>query len=389
MNAATAFEFRAPPHVLFGPGASSRVAETLDKRRAAPGRVFVVTDAGCLAAGVCAVALTALETAGFDPIVFDGVIADPPEGVVLAASAQAERVKPDAVIGLGGGSAMDVAKLVAVRLTSDQALDGMYGVDKVRGARLTPLVQIPTTAGTGSEATPIAIVTTGETTKMGVVSPQLYADAVILDPNLTLGLPAEVTAATGIDAMVHAIEAYTTKLKKNPVSDALAKESLRLLNGHLARACADGSDLDARGAMLLGAFLAGQAFANAPCAAVHALAYPLGGRFHIPHGLSNALVLPHVLRFNADVAAPLYAELAVILTPDARGDAQTLSEAVISHLAALSREVGIPSRLRDMGISHNHLPQLAEDAMQQTRLLQNNPKEVQLQDAKAIYEHAW
>ena len=194
---------------------------------------------------------------------------------------------------------------------SDQALADIYGIGNVTGKRL-PLVQVPTTAGTGSEVTNIAIVTTGATTKMGVVAPQLYADLAILDAALTLGLPPIVTAATGIDAMVHAIEAYTSKHKKNPLSDALAREALSLLSSNLIRACEQGDNLEVRQAMLLGACLAGQAFSTAPAAAVHALAYPIGGIFHVPHGLSNSLVLPHVLRFNLPNAAKLYAELAAI-----------------------------------------------------------------------------
>ena len=200
----------------------------------------------------------------------------------------------------------------------------MYGIGKVQGARL-PLVQVPTTAGTGSEVTNISIVTTGATSKMGVVAPQLYADLAILDASLTLGLPPAVTAATGIDAMVHAIEAYTTAHLKNPLSDMLARQALSLLSSNLVRVCRNGQDLAARQAMLLGAMLAGQAFSNAPVAAVHALAYPIGGMFHVPHGLSNALVLPHVLRFNLGHATPLYAELAAIVAPQAtrqRGSAR-------------------------------------------------------------------
>ena len=207
------------------------------------------------------------------------------------------------VIGFGGSS-MDVAKLVAVLCHGAQPLETMYGINQIQGGRL-PLVQVPTTAGTGSEVTPISIVTTGETTKSGVVAPQLYADAAYLDAELTVGLPPAATAATGVDAMVHAIEAYTSKRLKNPLSDHLAVLALKLLGANLLTACRDGHDIQARSNMLLGAMLAGQAFANAPVGGVHALAYPVGGIFHVPHGLSNALVLPAVLRFNAQAAATL------------------------------------------------------------------------------------
>ena len=244
--------------------------------------------------------------------------------MVLAAAEKSRQFGSEIIVGLGGGSSMDVAKLIAVLADGSQALSTMYGIDKITARRL-PLVQIPTTAGTGSEVTPISIVTVGETSKAGVVSSALYADLTILDAELTMALPPKITAATGIDAMVHAIEAYTSRLKKNPLSDMLAREALRLLSANLLTACRDGSNRAAREAMLLGATLAGQAFANAPVAAVHALAYPIGGVFHVAHGLSNALVLPHVLRFNLPVAAALYAELAEIIVPSlAKGTGSAL-----------------------------------------------------------------
>ena len=263
----------------------------------------------------------------------------------------------------------------------------MYGIGNVKGGRL-PLIQIPTTAGTGSEVTPISIVTTGETTKMGVVSPQLYADLAVLDATLTVGLPPKVTAATGIDAMVHAIEAYTTKLKKNPLSDMLACQALALLGNNIVVACEDGKNLAARQAMLLGAMLAGQSFANAPVAAVHALAYPIGGIFHVPHGLSNSLVLPHVLRFNAPEAVGMYAELAEIVCPQVAGSAEAKCQALIAHMEGLAGRLGIETSLREVGIAESDLDRLADDAMLQTRLLTNNPRIVTRDDARAIYAAA-
>jgi alcohol dehydrogenase len=269
---------------------------------------------------------------------------------------------------------------------SSQQLAQIYGIGNVKGQRL-PLVQVPTTAGTGSEVTNIAIVTTGETTKMGVVAPQLYADLALLDASLTLGLPPLVTAATGIDAMVHAIEAYTSRHKKNPLSDNLAREALRMLSRNILTAVEDGGNLAARQAMLLGACLAGQAFSNAPVAAVHALAYPIGGIFHVPHGLSNSLVLPHVLRFNAAHAAPLYAELADIVVPG-NGSPAARTEALIAEMQRIAARSGIQTQLKDMGILDADLDRLADDAMRQTRLLGNNPRELTRDDARAIYAAA-
>jgi alcohol dehydrogenase len=261
-------------------------------------------------------------------------------------------------------------------------------VESVRARRL-PLVMVPTTAGTGSEVTSIAIVTTGESTKAGIVNSALLADTVLLDASLTLGLPPAVTAATGIDAMVHAIEAYTSVLRKNPVSDMLAREALRLLSGNLMRVFQDGQDLAARQAMLTGALLAGQAFENAPVAAVHALAYPLGGIYHLTHGVSNALILPHVMRFNSPACATLYAELAEVVLPGIQGTAGQRCDAFIAHMADLTARTGLPLRLRDCDIAEAAIATLAESAMGQQRLLRNNPLPVSLDDARAIYQAAW
>src|SRR5690606_10969030 len=310
------------------------------------------------------------------------------EHVVEAICAQAQSQGTDLVLGFGGGSSMDVAKLVAIRLGSDQPLQEMYGVDKVRGERL-PLVLVPTTAGTGSEVTPISIVTTGATTKSGIVSRQLYGDMAILDAELTLGLPAPITAATGIDAMVHAIEAYTSKRLKNPLSDHLAVLALRLLMGNLVKVCENGQDLQARSAMLLGSMLAGQAFANAPVAAVHALAYPLGGRFHLPHGLTNALVLLPVMEFNVPAATASYAQLEREVLPGVQGDDAAQAKALLGHLRELIAATRLPLRLLDHGVKEADISQLAADAMLQTRLLVNHPRDVGETDAVAIYQHAY
>jgi alcohol dehydrogenase class IV len=247
------------------------------------------------------------------------------------------------------------------------------------------LILVPTTAGTGSEVTAIAIVTTGEGQKKGVVTPIIIPDWAVLDADLTLGLPPLITAATGIDAMVHAIEAYTSKRLKNPVSDMLAREALALLGANIDEACRNGSNREARQNMLLGAMLAGMAFSNAPVAAVHALAYPIGARFHVPHGLSNSLVLPAVLRFNAGSAPELYAQLADILVPSCAGTTAAKTDLLVEHLTALPFDLGLPTRLSQVGIGEADLPVIAADAMLQTRLLVNNPRTVTLADAHAIY----
>jgi alcohol dehydrogenase class IV len=383
-----AFTFSTVPHLVSEAGASIKTGALTIQHFPSARKALIVTDPGFLRTGLVAPVEVSLRSAGLAVTVWSDVVADPPEAVVLQAAADARAAEVDLVIGLGGGSSMDVAKLIAVLAASDQPLSAMYGIGNVHGPRL-PLIQIPTTAGTGSEVTPISIVTTGATTKMGVVSPRLYADLVILDAELTIGLPSKVTAATGIDAMVHAIEAYTSRVKKNPLSDMLALQALRLLSANLVAACENGRDLHARQAMLLGAMLAGQAFSNAPVAAVHALAYPIGGIFHVPHGLSNALVLPHVMRFNASHAAPLYAELAAIIAPDAAGSDEARSHVLIAAMERMAAQVGIETRLREVGIAAADIDALADGAMLQTRLLTNNPREVSRADAHAIYTAAW
>jgi alcohol dehydrogenase len=381
------FSFSTVPHIVCEPGAARKLGALARQHFSVARHALIVTDAGFLKTGLVDAPAADLRAAGFEVSLYTDVLADPPEAIVLKAVADARSRNIDLVVGLGGGSSMDVAKLIAVLVNSDQDLNSMYGIGNVRGGRL-PLIQIPTTAGTGSEVTPIAIVTTGETTKMGVVDPKLYADLAILDAELTIGLPSKVTAATGIDAMVHAIEAYTTRLKKNPLSDMLARQALTLLSANLTAACEDGRNIAARQAMLLGAMLAGQSFANAPVAAVHALAYPIGGIFHVPHGLSNSLVLPHVLRFNAPVAMALYAELAGIVAPKATGSDEARAMALIAELEQLAERVGIETRLAQVGIRESDLERLADDAMLQTRLLGNNPREVTRADAFAIYAAA-
>ena len=384
-----AFRFQTVPTLIVEFGAARRLGALLRAQFPALECPCVVTDGFLHKSGLLDPALADLAAHGSNATVIDDVIADPPEHIVLEATARARSAGAEIVLGLGGGSSMDVAKLIAALAPQQQQqLSEMYGVNKVTVQRL-PLVQMPTTAGTGSEVTAVSIVTVGEARKMGVVAPQLIADLAILDAELTLGLPVAATAATGIDAMVHAIEAYTSAHLKNPVSDMLAIKALELLSRNLLPACEDGNNRDAREAMLLGATFAGQAFANSPVAAVHALAYPIGGIYHVPHGLSNALVLPHVLRFNADSAAHLYAELADVVVPGTTGSARDKTQALIENLERMIAETAIPARLRDVGIEREGLGRMASDAMLQTRLLVNNPRPVSEADALAIYNAAF
>ena len=378
------FQFRTAPRVVCEPGAAAKLSVYLSELGIT--KPLLITDPGLMSINLVPPLIEAMKQAGLDCVLFDGVAEDPPESVVHVAVELGRQC--DGVIAVGGGSSMDVAKVAAALLGGTQALAQMYGVDQVKGARL-PLVLVPTTAGTGSEVTPVAVITTGETTKAGVSSGVLLPDIAVLDVDLTLGLPARISAMTGIDAMVHAIEAFTSKIKKNPMSDMLAKESLRMMVEALPKVLRNGQDRAARSAMLLGAHLAGQAFANAPVAAVHALAYPVGGHFHIPHGLSNSLVLPAVLRFNELQAAHLYAELYDCLNTASQGSVADRSQAFIALMEGMIADSGLPATLKDAGIPEAFLPTLAEDAMLQQRLLINNPREVTFDDALAIYQRAY
>jgi alcohol dehydrogenase len=377
----SAYQFSYGPKLLSGAGASAKIAELVP-----PGPCLFVTDARVRELGLPSGALAALEAGGTDIVLFDAVEADPSRATVVAAAAAGANCA--SVVGFGGGSPMDVAKLAAYLIASGDDLDTLWGVGKATGPRL-PLVLVPTTAGTGSEATPVTVITVEGAEKRGVSSPVLVPDWAVLDATLTLGLPRDVTAATGIDAMVHAIEAYTSVRLKNPMSDLLAREALRLLSSNLLRACDRPDDLEARAAMLLGAHLAGVAFANAPVAGVHALAYPLGGHFHVPHGLSNALMLTHVLSHNLHAAMTSYAELGLLLDPSLAGQGQQAQAGgLIEHLSALGRAAGVPQRLSEVGVTAGDLGMLAREAMKQERLLVNNPCPISEADARRLYQAA-
>ena len=377
------FDFATTPRAMIAPGLASTPAKWPGDFPA--GQIFVVTDPGLVRAGVVDPMLEALRAQGSTVTLYQDVEADPPEARVLAVVAAAVAAKASMIIGIGGGSSLDTAKLVALLAATPQELSAVYGIGLAKGPRL-PLIQIPTTAGTGSEVTPIAIVTTPTQEKKGVVSPLLYPDLAILDAELTLGLPPAVTAMTGIDAMVHAIEAYTSRIKKNPLADALAKEALSLLYINLPRVLANGQDIEARSAMLAGSMMAGMAFANAPVGAVHALAYPLGGHFHVPHGLSNALVLAPVLAYNMSEAKTQYAELAAVLNPDLRhGDKTAAASWFVEEMTRLVASMPFAQRLADVGVKESDLDLLATDAMKVERLLVNNPRVVTFDSARAIY----
>ena len=383
------FTFNTTKSVLFRPGAAAELGTVAGS--IVGGHALLVTDPGISSLGLADPAIASLRLSGTKVTVFDQVSADPPLVTLLAAVDAARSTGALSIIGFGGGSSLDVAKLAALLAGSGEDLDQAWGVGNAKGPRL-PLVLVPTTAGTGSEVTPVSIITLPDGEKRGVSSPVILPDLAVLDPYLTLGLPPGITAHTGVDAMVHAIEAYSSaNANNNPVSRALAREALRLLGAGIEEAVFNGRDRAARSAMLLGSMLAGQAFANSPVAAVHALAYPVGGMFHVPHGLSNALLLAHVMRFNMPVAHAAYGQIASDAFPHL-GDIEAMeprADAFIEALAGLCVRLGMPVRLRDVGVPETALEMMAREAMKQTRLLVNNPRPVSVADALSIYRAAW
>ena len=385
------FIFNTTSGIRFGSGMSKLCAEEVSKKLGP--NILFITDKDLMSLKLTEPALNELRKFSSIVEIFQDVEADPSIKTLLNCIEFGKKMKTTGVMGFGGGSSMDVAKLSSLILGSNEKIEDAWGVSNAKGPRL-PLVLVPTTAGTGSEVTPISIITVGEEEKKGVSSSIILPDIAILDPDLTIGLPAHTTAATGIDAMVHAIEGYTSANKNNNlISKMLAVEALKLLAGSIEKVVFDGSDIDARGNMLIGAMLAGKAFANSPVAAVHALAYPIGGTFHVSHGLSNSLVLPYVLRFNSvdSKTAKDYAELAPFIFPEINSDqgSQAICKEFIDKLEVLSKKIGLPQKLREVNIPKEACKKMAFDAMKQTRLLVNNPREVTESDALNIYEAAW
>jgi alcohol dehydrogenase class IV len=302
--------------------------------------------------------------------------------------ARAQSFKPDAVIGLGGGSAIDVAKLVAALLDDTQQVNDVFGIGLVKG-RAARLICIPTTAGTGAEVSPNAILfDERDNIKKGVVSPWLVPDAAFVDAELTLSVPPSVTAATGLDALTHCIEAYTNKFA-HPVVDVWALEGIHQIAESLVEAVAAPSSLAAREKMALGSLYGGLCLGPVNTAAVHALSYPLGGWFHIPHGHANAILLPHVMRFNAVAAPARYAAVALAMGAAQGATDTATAEAGIQKLWELIRATGLEMRLSALGIDEAETPRLAAAGLGVARLMKNNPRQMTQQNAEAIFHAAF
>ena len=375
---------RTPPTIIFGGGCAAELAEIFAAHP--PKRAMVITSPPVaeFTAGV----RDALAKRGIDAHIWPGVDTEPSIATFDAALQAARGARADAVIGLGGGSAMDVAKLVAAMIDSPQDVREVFGIGKLPG-RSTPLVCLPTTSGTGSEVSPNAILLDeDQALKKGVVSPHLVPDAAYVDPALTVTVPADVTGATGMDAMTHCIEAYANKFA-HPIIDLYALEGIRLIAANLKRAFDQPDDMEARAALSLGSLYGGLCLGPVNTGAVHALAYPLGGEFHVAHGVSNAVLLPHVIGFNLPAATGRYANVAVALGVQPAGDDSETARRGLERIRQLSAECGIAPSLAALDVPRDAVERMARAAMTVTRLLKNNPREMIEADAARIYEEAF
>ncbi len=380
-------EMQLSGRLVFGRGALAQLPAALAQLGVR--HPLIVTDRGLANTGIPAQVERLLDDGQISHVLFDGVEPDPRVEIVQACVAAARAGQCDGLIGLGGGSALDIAKATSVMLTNDGSVVDYVGIDMIPRAGL-PKVLIPTTAGTGSEVSPIAILSdTQAHLKKGIVSRRLYADIALVDPDLTASLPPHITAYTGVDALTHAIEAYTNRFA-HPLIDILAIKAIELIGQYLPRAVARGEDAEARYFMSMASMLGGMCLGPVNTGAVHALAYPLGGLYNVPHGVANSLFLPYVMRYNLLSSEARYAQIALALgVRTGNLSAREAAEQSIGAVERLCRDIGIVSRMRDLGVPESAIEPMAEAAMQVTRLLNNNPRVMTLEAAREIYRQAY
>jgi alcohol dehydrogenase class IV len=378
---------RTPGEILFGPDASKQLPDRAKTFN--PSGVVVVTDPGLVKAGVVGQITDLLRAEAIPFEIFDQVRPDPDIESVDFCLKLINSSRANLIVGLGGGSALDVAKMAAALQVTGGKVADYVGVDRLPEKGL-PTILLPTTSGTGSEVSPIAVLTERkeENMKMGVVSPYLLADVAIVDPLLTFSCPASVTAASGMDTLTHAIEEYTNKFA-SPIIDTLALEAITLVMGHLKQCIDQPENLEARQAMSLASLYGGLGLGPVNTAAVHALAYPLGGLFDIPHGLANSILLPYVLEFNRPACLDWLDRIARRLEIQPGAEKEDRVTALIENIKSLSREVGIPAHLCELKIPEGTIGQMAKSAMTVQRLLKNNPRDISLADAEQIYRNAY
>jgi alcohol dehydrogenase class IV len=398
----TTWTFHSAGQLLFGRNAVRQLGEVAARLGAK--RVLLVTDPMLVKAGVAERLRAPLVESQVTIEVFDGGEPEPSLRAASACIAAANAFRPDVIVGLGGGSNMDLAKITATLLAHGGGPRDYVGDDKIPGP-VWPLVCVPTTAGTGSEVSAAAVLTDSDNQiKVGILSNYLRPRVALVDPLLTVTCPPKVTADSGIDALTHAIEAYTAVDNatfplpagertvyqgRHPLADALAEKAIALIGANLRRAVARGDDLDAREGMSLGATLAGLAFSNVGVALVHAMEYPVGGATHVSHGAGNGLLLPFVMRFHLALRQKEFAAIARLLGEDVQGlDEPRAAERAITAVELLRSDIGIPQRLRDIGVRQEQLRPFAEKAFGIKRILRVNPRAVMVDEIEAIYRAA-
>ena len=375
--------FQTTPRIIMGAGSLARVVDEINRLDCK--KVMIVTDAGLVEAGISGRLEELLKTSGINFSKFDKVEPDPRLEIAVKASKKIKDQRVDLIIGIGGGSPIDIAKVAAVLAVNTGDIASYFGIDLIPEPGLKTII-IPTTAGTGSEVTPIVILSDhDEKLKKGIVSPYLFPDIAILDPELTTGLPPHVTAATGMDALIHAVEAHTSN-NANPMTDIFAIQAIKLISKNIRTAFANGNDIEARSNMLEGSLLAGMAFANAGVTAVHAFAYPIGAEFHIPHGVANSIMLVPVMEFNMLGNLKKFTALAKMLGENTTGlSLRDSAVCAISAMQYLMKDLQLPCHLSEFGITDSDIPVLAQGVMKVTRLLANNPRNLTIKDAEEIY----
>ncbi len=373
-----------PGKLVFGNGTLVQLAE--DVLQLHPAKVFIATIEPLQNA--IADLLAALQQNNIEVLTDTSIVQEPSFSDFEKLMQKVTPFNPDIVIGIGGGSVLDIAKLVAAQLDNPQQLKDYVGIGLLKG-RAKKLVCVPATSGTGSEASPNAIlVDDADNQKKGIISPFLVPDMIYVDPLLTVSVPPAITAATGLDALTHCLEAYTNKFAQ-PFIDMFAYEGMRLIAANIETAVKDGANTEAREKVAMGSLLGGFCLGPVNTAGVHALAYPLGSMFHLAHGLSNALLLPYVMNFNIPVAAKRYADVAIALGCERKDTDEATAYAGVEKIKTLIKACGIPATLKEVHIPESAIPQMAADAMKIQRLLKNNPREITEQDAIAIFKAAY
>ena len=399
----TVWTFHIAQSIVFGQGAVNQLGEIATRLRAK--KALIVTDPILEKAGLLQRVRDPLASAGLTVSAFTGGEPEPSMKAALACYEQAKSFGPDVLIGLGGGSNMDLAKLAATLLKHGGSPRDYVGDDKIPGP-VFPLICVPTTAGTGSEVSAASVVTDTENhIKVGILSNWLRPSAAVVDPLMTVTGPPKVTADSGIDALTHAIEAYTAidnadfplpagersvYQGKHPMGDICAERAIRLVGKYLRRAVKNGNDLEAREGMALAALLAGMAFSNVGVALVHAMEYPVGGAVHCSHGAGNGLLLPYVMRFNLPAKTRAFAEIAAMLDENVTGlDERTAAERAVIAVEELRNDIGVPQRLRDLGVKQEQLRGLAEKTFGIKRILRVNPRSVTVEEIEGIFNEAY